>query len=63
MNRQPYLAITAHWIARIPDTTSLLFRTALIGFHRLYGNHDGKSLARVVLALMDRAGVTVKVSL
>jgi hypothetical protein len=34
---------------------------ALIAFHRLHGNHDGKTLAITILHLLDRAGVTVKV--
>jgi hypothetical protein len=60
-NRQSYMAITAHWIAVIPGTTSLELKTALIAFHQLYGDHDGESLATVVLHLLDRAGITVKV--
>jgi hypothetical protein len=62
-NRQPYLAITAHWIAKITGTNSLQLKVALIVFHRLRGNHDGETLAEAVLDLLDRAGVTVKVRL
>ena len=58
-NRRPYLAITAHWIG---GPNSLELEVALIAFHRLRGRHDGKSLARTVLQLLDRAGITVKVS-
>ena len=60
-NLRPFLAITAHWIARITGTTSLQLKAALIAFHRLRGNHDGESLAAAVLQLLDRAGITVKV--
>ena len=60
-NRRSYLAITAHWIASIEDSTALRLKTALIAFHRLRGRHDRSSLAAVVLQLLDRAGVTVKV--
>jgi hypothetical protein len=60
-NRQPYLAITAHWIARQKETGALKLKTALIAFHRIRGKHDGISLANVVLELLDRAGVTSKV--
>ena len=36
-------------------------KSALIAFHRIHGSHDGKALARTVLALLDRADITVKV--
>jgi hypothetical protein len=57
-NRQSYLAITAHWIL---GTTALELKAALIAFHRLCGNNNGKSLAEVVLQLLDRAGITGQV--
>jgi hypothetical protein len=60
-NLQSYMAITAHWIARIKSTSSLQLKAALIAFHRLRVDHDGESLATTVLMLLDRAGVTVKV--
>jgi hypothetical protein len=56
-----YLAITAHWIANVEGTTALGFKTALIAFHRLHRRHDGRAIARTVIHLLDRAGVTVKV--
>jgi hypothetical protein len=61
-NRRSYLAITAHWIAKVKGTTALQSKVALIAFHRLSGRHDGKTLARTVLHLMDRANITMKVS-
>ena len=42
-------------------TSSLQLKAALIAFHRIRGAHDGEALARTVLALLDRAGITVKV--
>jgi hypothetical protein len=60
-NRQAYLAMTAHWIASVEQTYGLKLKTALIAFHHLTGRHDGKSLAKVVLHLLDRAGITSKV--
>lgn len=60
-NRRSYLAITAHWIAMTLGTTALELKAALIAFHRLRGDHDGESLAEVVLQLLDRAGITLKV--
>ena len=62
-NRRPFLAITAHWIAKVEGTTALQLKTALIAFHRLRGRHDGKTLAETVLRLLDKAQVTVKVSI
>lgn len=60
-NRRPYLAMTAHWIARNDKTASLQPKAALIAFHRLRGGHDGKSLSQVVIGLLDRVSLTVKV--
>lgn len=57
-NRQSYLAITAHWIGTIHGTTALELKATLIAFHRLRGEHDGESLADVVIQLLDRAGIT-----
>ena len=58
--RRPYLALTGHWIAEDTETKSLSLRSALLGFHRLRGSHTGESLARTILYLLDRAGVTTK---
>jgi hypothetical protein len=52
--------MTAHWIAEAEDST-LQLKSALIAFHRMRQNHSGKKLARTVVYLLDRAGVTVKV--
>jgi hypothetical protein len=60
-NLRPYLAITAHWIAELEGMTALQLRMALISFHHLHSQHDGRSLAKVVLQLLDRTGITVKV--
>lgn len=62
-NRRPFLAITAHWIAKVEGTTALQLKTALIAFQRLYGRHDGETLAETVLKLLDRVEITVKVRL
>jgi hypothetical protein len=63
-NRQPYLAVTAHWISKSESegSSSLQLKAALIAFHRLRGSHDGKTLAKTVVELLDRADITVKVS-
>jgi hypothetical protein len=60
-NRRSFMALTAHWIAMVRGTTALQLEADLTAFHRLYGNHDGESLAAIVLQLLDRAEITVKV--
>jgi hypothetical protein len=62
-SRYPYLAVMAHWIGRDKVTQSLHLKSALIAFHRLRGSHNGERIARVVLHILDRVGITVKVSL
>jgi hypothetical protein len=55
--------MTAHWIAENLDIGKrrLELKVALLAFHRIRGNHTGKSLARTVIYLLDRAGITAKV--
>ena len=55
------MCITAHWIARNKRSHNLELKTALIAFHHVSGTHDGVNLARTMLKLLDRAGVTSKV--
>jgi hypothetical protein len=62
-NLRPFVAMTAHWIAKIEGTTAIQLKTALIAFHRLYGRHDGETLAQTVVELLDRAEITTKVRL
>ncbi|KAI6016097.1 hypothetical protein PISMIDRAFT_81767, partial [Pisolithus microcarpus 441] len=57
--QQPYLAMTAHYIAEVSN--SLQFMSALIGFHHLCDKHTGKALACTILYLLDWAGITTKV--
>jgi hypothetical protein len=59
--RGAYLAMTAHWIANVEGTSALGLKTALIAFHRLRREHNGRAIARTVVHLLDRADVTVKV--
>jgi hypothetical protein len=60
-SRYPFLAVTAHWIERDESTHHLKLQAALIAFHRLRGSHNGPRLARIVLHILDRVGVTEKV--
>ena len=62
-NRRPFLAMTAHWIAKDEGSNALELKTALIAFHRIHGKHDGEMLAGAVLDLLDRARITTKVRL
>jgi hypothetical protein len=56
------MALTAHWIARANNSSILVLNAALIAFHHIPGSHTGELLADVILHLLDRAGVTNKVS-
>lgn len=49
-------------MASIGGTASIQPKMALIAFHRVRGRHDGKSLAITLVELLDRAGITLKVS-
>jgi hypothetical protein len=60
-NLRSYLCLTAHWMARNKRTGALELQCALIAFHHVTGRHDGVNLARIMIALLDRAGVTTKV--
>ncbi|KAF8236215.1 hypothetical protein L208DRAFT_1252951, partial [Tricholoma matsutake] len=57
----PFLAIMAHWIGRNKSTRSLQLHSALIAFHHLCKSLDGKCIARIVINLLDQAGIMVKV--
>jgi hypothetical protein len=43
--------------------SALQFKSALIAFHHLNGRHTGELLATTLISLLDRAGVTAKVSM
>ena len=58
-NRTPYIAITAHWMAK--DESKL--KNALITFQRVWGKHSASNLARLILQLLDCAGTTTNVFL
>ena len=56
-----YLALTAHWISLDATSACPVLRAALIGFHPLKKSHTGANIGRIILHLLDRAGVTSKV--
>ena len=60
-NWRGYLAITCQWISRDKATRSLQLKRALLAFHHLHGGHNGNSMAKAVLHLLDRAGITAQV--
>ena len=51
----------AHWLARENGTNRLQLKASLIAFHRLRGSHSGDRIARIVLHILDRVGITVEV--
>ena len=55
------MCLTAHWLAYNKQTGALELRCALIAFHNVTGTHDGVHLANILLALLDRAGITARV--
>jgi hypothetical protein len=59
-NMTSYMAVTAHWLAE--KNGHLELRSALVAFHRVWGKHTAKNLANILLLVLDRAGVTIKVS-
>ena len=60
--RRSFLAVTAHWIGRDETTQCLEYVSSLIAFHNLQGSHSGERIARTILPLLNRIGITCKVS-
>jgi hypothetical protein len=56
-NLRAFLAITLHWLARVIEDNSLELKSGLLCFHRITGNHTGKRLANIAMAMIDRAGI------
>lgn len=59
-DRQPFYAITAHWLYE-DKSRNIKLASRLIAFHRFYGRHTAKKMAKVTLKLLDRAGTTTNV--
>jgi hypothetical protein len=53
----PFLAVTAHWIAKESEKEALVLKAALITFHHIPGSHTGMALALKILELIDHAEV------
>ena len=62
------MAVTAHWIQAVEETTptgvvkKLHLRADLIGFHKIPGRHSGDHLAHCFLFVTDRIKITPNVS-
>lgn len=56
------MAVTAHWVAQSPKTTTFQLKAALIAFHHLPESHTGENIAENLLLLIDRANISQKVS-
>lgn len=57
-----YLGVTAHFLRRMKDGKPVL-QSALIAFLPTPGRHTGQILAKALLKVTDRAGITEKVGL
>jgi hypothetical protein len=60
--RDPYLGVTIHWVHSKPESPSeWSLRTLLLTFHKVKGNHSGDNLAKLVMEILNKAGLTSKV--
>lgn len=55
-SKKSFLGVTAHWID-VSDSKWTL-RSAVIAFRTVSGSHTGENLARYLLSLCDRVGIT-----
>jgi hypothetical protein len=61
-DRTSWFCATGHWIARGPDG-SLVMKSAIIGFQRIYGAHTARNLANLAFGMLTRAKLLEKVFL
>jgi hypothetical protein len=59
---QPFYALTAHWLYE-EQSRGIKLASRLIAFHRFWGRHTAKNMAKVTMELLDRAGTTANVSI
>ena len=63
-----YMAVTAHWLQKVSLQQSgrlqpaISLRSNLIGFVYIPGSHTGDRLSKVFLHIIDRLGISKKVS-
>jgi hypothetical protein len=66
-NLSPFMAVTAHWVEKVPVKSSrggpprLKLQVDLIGFIRVPGRHSGSHLSIAFIHVLDRIHVTHKV--
>lgn len=53
-----YIGLVGQWISILSGDWKL--RTEVLAFHKVVGDHSGRNLGRLVIKLLDRAGVTSK---
>jgi hypothetical protein len=67
-NQASFMAVTAHWIEAIEESTptvlkkKLQLRTDPIGFYKIPGQHTGEHLAHCFMFIIDRLKLASKVS-
>jgi len=61
-NTDGYFAVTGHWIEE-PQPGVWELHSALFGFVRLNNAHNGKRLGGALFKIVDRLGITHKVSM
>ena len=60
--RDPYLGVTVHWVHSTPESpTEWSLRTLLLAFREVKGNHSGDNLAKIVMEIFNKAGLSSKV--
>ncbi len=65
-NLSPFMAVTAHYIEvkNVVDSRAVIqLRSRLVGFHRVPGRHTGEHLAQGFIYILDRLGMSRKVSI
>jgi hypothetical protein len=55
-SKKSFLGVTAHWIE--VSNSKWTLRSAVIAFRTVSGSHTGENLARYLLSLCDRVGIT-----
>jgi hypothetical protein len=51
-----------HWVHSAPESpTEWLLRTLLLVFREVHGNHSGDNMAKIVMGIFDKAGLSSKV--
>jgi hypothetical protein len=67
-NLKAYMAVTAHWLQKVSLQQSqrlqsaISLRSDLIGFVHVPGSHTGDRLSKIFLHIIDRLGISKKVS-